>query len=534
MAAVALLAMSSCNNETDEQVSATKGKAVSFQMGLATTRTATGTDYVTTFVKGDAVGIFAYERNTDGSEGALAVTNAKYVLNEAGTSWEAADPNNTAYADTKKAYNYYAYYPYQVGATNPSSVAMTVKSDQSTAAAADYNASDALTARNKTVAMNSTNVTLQFTHAFALVQVNLEGTMADKDATVTMQNVFPGAALNLQHANGALAAGNANGTQGNIKMYSLSEVNQVADADRFLFRAIVPAQSVAANAALLEIQSKGKTYRFTYNAAVEYVAGKSRVMNVALGETSGEITITIPAADMTVDIWGTTEKGTGTGSAEEIIPLMPELTAGTQFNKYYKVANPSVANSWFMLTQSAENEIPQKTIITVTDENGTPTINYQLDATASAGWNNSAVGFTTNQCTKATYKLSFDMMVENTNKDTLNSAKKVGVSIFARSTNYKTSADCGFLILNGKFDATNSKGASLEYATLTEGGIWTPTSVTFDLSKSILGSSNGGAVAYIATSDAAIAMVHFGMTYNGTNLVHPIHIRNIKLEKTTP
>lgn len=405
MAAVALLAMSGCNNETDEQLPATKGKAVSFQMGLATTRTTTGTDHVTTFVKGDAVGIFAYERNTDGSEGALAVTNAKYVLNEAGTSWEAADPNNTAYADTKKAYNYYAYYPYQVGATNPSSVAMTVKSDQSTAAAADYNASDALTARNKTVAMSSTNVALQFTHAFALVQVNLEGAMADKDATVTMQNLFPGAALNLQHADGALAAGSANGTQGNIKMYSLTEVNQVADADRFLFRAIVPAQSVAANAALLEIQSKGKTYRFTYDTAVEYVAGKSRVMNVALGETSAKTTITIPASDMNIDIWGTTEGGTGTGSAEEAAAtsVIPEIKAGIDFATKGIWSTDKVTDAksyWF------HRENTTAVTAVAIDETDGPA----LALTGKGSWNNSCIGYRFyGKLEQATYKVTMTM-----------------------------------------------------------------------------------------------------------------------------
>lgn len=392
MATVVILTMSTCNKEIDEQISVTKGKAVSFQMGLASTRTSTGTDYVTTFVKGDAVGIFAYERNSDGTEGALEVTNAKYILNEAGTTWEAADANNTIYADSKKAFNYYAYYPYKEGATNPGSVAMAVKLDQSTANAADYNVSDVLTARNKTVAINSTSVSLQFTHAFAMVQVNLEGVMADKDATITMQNVFPEASLNLQYADKTLATGDANGTKGSVKMYSLPEVNQVSDAERFVFRAIIPAQQIAANDALLEIQSKGKTYRFTYSTAVDYAAGKIRVMNVMLGESSIKTTITIPATNMGVNIWGTTEDGTGMGTAEEV-PLISKF--GTELTAVENDPTSLTTDSWFALKLKTATNITTASLVDDSSVTWGKAAKLEFTSTSAQGnsWYVSTLGY---------------------------------------------------------------------------------------------------------------------------------------------
>lgn len=534
MAAMTLMSMSACNNEMDEQAPVSQGKAVSFQMGLATTRTTTGTDYVTKFVKGDAVGVFAYERNTDGTEGAVAVTNAKYVLNDTEQKWIAADPTNAAYADATTAFNYYAYYPYEEGVTTPSSVAMAVKLDQSTAAATNYNISDALTARNKAVAANSTTVQLTFKHAFALVQVTLEGIAADKAAIVTMQNVFPGANLNLQHADDAQAAGNANGTQSTIKMFSMSE-NQTATKG-FAFRAIVPAQNINANTTLLEIQSLGKTYRFSYSTAVAYEAGKIRQMKVTLGDAPEKNTITISASDITIDPWGNTTAGGGSGSTEEVLALMPALATSTVFNMYYASASPTLANSWFSITKSADVGALQQTTVAVATDNSNLVITYKLDASAAIGWNNSAIGFTTTQCTKGIYKLSFDLKVDNIIGNELSSATKVGLSVFARSAGYKDAENSGFAVKNGKLiidteNPANNKGASLEYATLTTGDSWTPISISFDLSKTVVGAATATATSYTATTDEAIAKVHFAMTYNGTNKLHPIHIRSLKLEK---
>ena len=516
MAAVALLAMSACSNETDETTSATQGKPVSFQMGLVSTRTSTTTDYVTTFVQGDAVGIFAYERNADGTDGTLVVTNAKYVLNAAGTTWDPAEASNAAYADTKKAFNYYAYYPYLEGVTNPGAVAMTVKLNQSTPNAADYNTSDALTARNKTVPANSTNVALQFTHAFALVQVNLEGTMADKDATVTMQNVFPGATLNLQHADDALAGGDANGAQGNIQMYSMSEINEVTDADRFSFRAIVPAQSVVANAALLEIQSKGKTYRFTYSTAVDYVAGKGRLMKVTLGETPAKSTITIPAANMTVYKWGTTDAGTGTGSAEEaaVTSVIPEIKAGIDFAAKGIWTTDKVTGTntyWF----HRENTVGVTTV--AIDETDGPALALTLGATGKGSWNNSCIGYHFyGKLERATYKVSLTMKSDIT-------GGIVGITVSGSQD------DKMFKMLNDKPEDWSRNVTTFGSLNST----WITKVFYIDTMNASVNGKASDLTAYTATTDADVEAGINIMLYNYTAGASTVYIKDIKVEKYT-
>lgn len=538
MAAVALLSMSACNNEMDEQqINTVKGEPVKFQM--TTTRTSTGTDYTTTFVKGDAVGIFAFERNTNGTDGNPAVTNAKYVLSTDGTTWEPANPENAAYADPNIAFNYYAYYPYQEGASTPQSINMAVKLDQSTDVA-NYNTSDVLTAQNRSAEANSTTVPLNFKHAFALVQVNLEGDASDKDAIVTILNVFPEASLNLQHTDGAKAAGEAKGVQSAVKMYSLPEINQIENAARFAFRAIVPAQNISANTALLEIQSKGKTYRFTYSTAVDYVAEASRIINVTLGNSPTKNTISFPASDMTVDKWGTTTTVEGEGNVEDVTPLVPELTTENLLWYYYDSDSktPNTSNKWFAYTNKKTTD-PKTIIISIDKENETPTINYSIGENINKdllNWNNSSFGFTLDNLTKDIYELSFDLKVDNTTESILSTSNKVGLSVFARSPKYKGSTDDigGFLIVGYKESET--QGTSLTYATLTTGDTWTTDKIKirFNLNKYIKGPAVSTPTDFATTSDNLIQQVHFGMTYNGTNLKHKIHIRNVKLEKVTP
>ncbi len=311
-AAVMSLLMTGCSNEQENEVPAGKRKAVTFEMNLVpATRTATESNYATKFVAGDAVGIFAYERGSSNEDARLVVTNAKYVLGS-DNIWK-AEGSEGIYAENEKTFNYYAYYPYKEGISDPASIAMSIITDQSVDAAANYNASDALTAKNVAVSAGATNVPLTFKHAFSLVQVNLKGLKAEKNAKVKMMNVFPAATLNAKTE----IAGEANGVKGEVNMYSLPE-NQVGDKTEFAFRAVVPAQQITANTVLLEIVSSGKTYRFTYTANVSYEQGKIRVMNVTLGE-SGHTTLTIPASDVNIDIWGNSEEGSGEGKVEEVV-----------------------------------------------------------------------------------------------------------------------------------------------------------------------------------------------------------------------
>lgn len=419
-AIMALVSMSACNNEADNQASVmSKGEAVKFQMELATTRTTTGTDYVTEFVTGDAVGVFAYERSSDGSNGAIAVSNAKYVLQSDG-SWVAEDTDNAAYADASVEFNYYAYYPYQSSVDTPTAVALAVSTDQS--AVDNYNSSDALTAQNKEVAAGTTSVSLTFKHAFAMVQVNLAGSEASKDAVITMQNVYPETTVNPQDG----TTTSASGTIGTVKMYSLSEVNQVENASRFVFRAIVPAQEIAAGTNLLEIQSNGKTYIFTYSTAVSYVAGAVRIMNVSLGETAEKTSISIVKSNTTIDTWGTTESGDGSGTVVEKL-LIDEFEAG-DFDTTYANGNAltTTEDTWFAIksTSASYSSVTENGSFTISDITDAGTFSWTKQASVTLStttsqnnsWYIMAIAYMhvtpIDVTTTSIYKLSFKAKIE--------------------------------------------------------------------------------------------------------------------------
>lgn len=354
MAAVAMLAMNSCVKEENLNNGDKKGTPVEFEMGVnSVSRTSTPDDgYATTFVEGDEVGIFVYEGET------AVVKNAYYKLNSEG-KWVAQGEAITA--EEGVSYSYYAYYPYNAEATDATSVSLTVAGDQTTG----YTGSDALMAKSENVAAGTTTVPLQYSHAFALVQVSLKGDLAAKDATVTLQNVYPTAALNLRTA----TVGEAAGALGTVAMKACSTNGESAP---FNYRAIVPAQTIAANNGILTTFSNGKSYKFTYSVDVPYESGKLRQFDVTLGTASAGTTIEI--GEGTIANWedGSTVEG-GEGNTEEVVPTYIYPLGSTLADV---ISAPSFEeDTWFGLKRK-------------TDEAGD--IAYSIEEDATTTWGKAA------------------------------------------------------------------------------------------------------------------------------------------------
>lgn len=333
MAAVAMLAMNSCVKEENLNNGDKKGTPVEFEMGVnSVSRTNTPDDgYATTFVEGDEVGIFVYNGETP------VVKNAYYKLSADG-KWEAQGTPITA--EEGVSYSYYAYYPYNAEATDATSVSLTVAGDQTTG----YTGSDALMAKSENVAAGTTTVPLQYSHAFALVQVSLKGDLAAKDATVTLQNVYPTAALNLITG----TAGEASGVTGTIAMKACSTNGETAP---YNYRAIVPAQTITANNGILTTFSNGKNYKFTYSVDVPYESGKLRQFDVTLGTAPGETTIEI--GEGTISNWedGSAVEG-GEGNTEEVVPTYIYPLGSTLADV---ISAPSFEeDTWFGLKRKAD------------------------------------------------------------------------------------------------------------------------------------------------------------------------------------
>lgn len=306
------LAMTACSNEMEQQLaegSGNSGQEVKFTVGienLSRTAVTEGEGVLrTAFEKDDAIGIFAYR----GEETEPVYTNVKYTYD--GSAW-ASDKAITSDGTQLK---YYAYYPYKDGVTDPSQLDITVSADQT----GGFSKDDVLTAQNTTAEADADNVTLTFKHAFAMVQVGIKsGLTDDAEATVTLESILPTAVVNAK----AGTVGTASGEETSIQM-------QKTSADKWEYRAIVPAQGIASGSKLLTIVAGGKTYAVTYssteNQVVSYVAGKALQITVnslvALPD-GDEVTIGGSITD-----WDASTSDPGEGDVTEVPTESLDLSA---------------------------------------------------------------------------------------------------------------------------------------------------------------------------------------------------------------
>ena len=339
------LAMTACSNDMEEPLAGgdgNGGQEVKFTVGienLSRTAVTEGEGVLrTAFEKDDAIGIFAYR----GEETEPVYTNVKYTYD--GSAW-ASDKAITSDGTQLK---YYAYYPYKDGVTDPSQLDITVSADQT----GGFSKDDVLTAQNTTAEADADNVTLTFKHAFAMVQVGIKsGLTDDAGATVTLESIKPAAVVNAI----AGTVGTASGENTSIKM-------QKTSADKWEYRAIVPAQDIASGSKLLTIVAGGKTYAVKYTSTnsevVSYLAGKALQITVnslvALPEGE-EVTIGGSITD-----WDASTSDPGEGDVDrvysDLIPLKLKDISSSNFRAL--TADPKQANYtesfWFSEIKSTD------------------------------------------------------------------------------------------------------------------------------------------------------------------------------------
>lgn len=296
------LMITACSNDMEEPLAGgdgNGGQEVKFTVGienLSRTTIAEGS-LKTEFVKGDEIGIFAYDGET------AVASNVKYTYG--GSAWTS---DNAIAAEDGVQLSYYAYYPYSE-VTDPSAINVTVNADQSNGFSKD----DVLTAQNTTAEAGATSVSLTFAHAMAMVQVSLmQGTTDDADATVSLQSILPDTKVNAKDGSVVAATGEP------------VAVAMKKAAESLTYRAVVPEQTITANSKLLTIVAGGKTFDVTFNADVNYERGKLLQITVnslnALPEGKN-VTISGEA----IQGW-TPGENPGGGEAEEV-PLIQPITS---------------------------------------------------------------------------------------------------------------------------------------------------------------------------------------------------------------
>lgn len=500
------LAMTACSNEMEQQLaegSGNGGQEVKFTVGienLSRTAIAEGEGVLkTTFVNEDAIGIFAYKEG----DTAPVYTNVKYTYN--GSAWT----SEKAITSDGTKLSYYAYYPYMDGVTDPSQLNITVSTDQ----ASGFSKDDVLTAQNTTAETGAENVTLSFKHAFAMVQVGIKsGLTDDAEATVTLESILPTAVVNAK----AGTVGTASGEKTSIQM-------QKTSADKWEYRAIVPAQDIASGSKLLTIVAGGKTYAVTYSStegkSVSYEAGKALQITVnslvALPEGK-EVTIGGSITD-----WDASTSDPGEGDVTEVPTESLDLSALEGFDDFQTLtanwANAQITgleSTWFRREQNLGLVTYSKT-----EDNA---ISMTVAGTARAYWNTNSIGFHSG--------LKFDY------------TKKYTLTFEARAEGDRTANNIGVGISNSDdnkvFCKSDLKG------TLYTGGVTVSTeyksyTITFDFSqvsiatKGAFGDDDTYSSAAPSDTNGGINIVF----YNNTDVTKEadkgssiIYVKNIKLE----
>lgn len=294
--ALFLTACSKDNDATDYPVTpGPSGGDIRFEIGFAPqgggamnasadgsdvpqTRVATDALFNSTWEDGDEIGVFAVKAGEPLAASGNYIHNAKLTYSSATGTWTPAAP---LYWPTKAenitALDFYAYYPYDASATDPTEIAFSVKTDQSgmTDGKSNYSLSDLLTAKAAGVSKNAT-VTLTFSHALAMVQVAIPGGKGwgggSEGLAVTLRGVRPGATLNLGDidtdapGSGISVPTNENAATG-ITMYRMAEPSE----GKYLYRALVPAQTVARGQGLFFFDNEGRQH-FTDGALASALA----------------------------------------------------------------------------------------------------------------------------------------------------------------------------------------------------------------------------------------------------------------------
>lgn len=283
--ALFLTACSKDNDATDYPVTlGPSGGDIRFEIGFAPqgggtmnastdgsdvplTRVATDALFNSTWEDGDEIGVFAVKAGEPLAASGNYIHNAKLTYSSATGTWVQAEP---LYWPTKAenitALDFYAYYPYDANAANPTAIAFSVKADQSgtTDGKSNHSLSDLLTAKAAGVSKGTEEkVPLTFSHALAMVQVAIPGGKGwgggSEGLTVTLRGMKPGATLNLGDMNtDAPGSGISVPTTGNnaagITMYRIAEPTD----GNYLYRALVPAQSVAQGQSLFFFDNEGR------------------------------------------------------------------------------------------------------------------------------------------------------------------------------------------------------------------------------------------------------------------------------------
>lgn len=370
------------------------GGDIRFEIGFAgqtseggpQTRAATLSDFTSKFENGDEIGVFAVANGNPLTASGNPIHNVKLTYTETtpgdpGTgSWSLDNGVELWWPGSGGKLDFYAYYPYDDNGgspqtLDPQNIAFNIATDQS--AATDHNKSDLLTAKTANKGKADGAVSLTFSHALAMVQVSIPGGKGwaggSEGLTVTLRGVKAKSTLDLSAADGTPGSGITVPTTNNdptaIKMYRLAEPT----GGNYIYRALVPAQDVAANNSLFLFDHEGRTLLRdgALSQAVTMTAGKAEKFTRTMPGNMIE-TVEIPAAGQTFSMGET-------GYATPVHDVT--LTKNFRMSKYV-VTNTQYAA--FLNTKGVAND--GKGTVSYTNTSGALQTNQTQTFISSNSW----------------------------------------------------------------------------------------------------------------------------------------------------
>lgn len=511
MAALAAVAMTACNNELSEQA-LNNGGNVNFTMGIGNTPSSRvsmpETGYTASFAANDEVGIFVAE--------VPSYTNVKYSTTD-GIAWTGGPINVAADA----VYTYYAYYPYaaDVAANN---IPVKVATNQDTEG---YIKNDFLY-KKYVASQGQTDVKLTFDHALSLVEVTLAGSGAAEEATVDLLNVATDATIDLTAENPVTTED----TTATVTMDALSNLK---------YRAIVPAQDIAASTPIFKIAVNGRTYQAKYSGVMKFEQGKYLAMTITLGEQSGDAEIEITATADIAD-WGQGTSNGGDASisvAELNIPLPTDGQVLETITSNWSASTPAnqigsgKAEGWYKRNGTTGTEIPVS-IVSPTEigyDEGEQALTIKRSNESNGQWNSDNVVY--HSCTPleiGQYELSFELKgadVGNLDAESKPIYGTIGFGISTSGDNYLFRIP---IISKDDYGRTlTTKAATSEFVTVT-------TKFNFDeISAETKSSGLQQGNFTNATAENVNKGVNIIFYSNKVTITNPsiLYIRNIKLTK---
>lgn len=265
-----------------------------------------------TFTPGEKAGVFVAYQSGGTSLSPLSNIDAKwanfcYTADENGVLTRVY-PDKPVYYDRNNSekVDLYAYYPYDATLNSPATVnayVFSVKTDQSSTGA--LNASDLCWAKNENgvtgtaITPSASPVKMHFEHKFSKINIKIKAPASiNRVSAVQLHGIVGTAVLNIEAGTVALTTDAAKKVPVTIKPRSDVSVGTEGSFNVYKFDAIIPAQTFAANTAVLgfEITKNSLTEKLTLYAPSDLFgshkltcqSGKQYEWTVTVGSNAGE------------------------------------------------------------------------------------------------------------------------------------------------------------------------------------------------------------------------------------------------------